>query len=197
MKNKFLTTTRAIGFALLFQMLLIGVIGQSNDARPASQQGPQLTIQDSVLKQRVGTWDATIEIQTAPDKPPMIAKGVEVDELSPDGKWLISNFSTENYMGRPFRGYALTGYDPVKSKYIGIWIDTMNRRFSRVEGSYDSKAKLFTTTSREQDEKSGRMIEMQQVTDESNPDVRVVSFPSQMTDEKGPFRMTITYRRRK
>ncbi len=172
---------------------------QDSVARPepasTAPQSPQIDPAYEVLKRREGTWDSSMELQISADRAPMVAKGVQVDRLSADGLWLISDFKSD-FMGRPFHGHAITGYDPVKRKYVGVWVDSQRRHLNLVEGDYDAKTKIFTTVSQDRDEK-GRTITMKQITDESDPDTRVVTFASPNIGGRSIHRMVITYRRRK
>lgn len=186
-----------ITLVIALQMFAAAVFSQDNfQVNPVNKKESSApAAEDEVLKRRIGTWDATIEIQISDGKAPVKSKGIEKDYLTPDGHWLISEFEGELF-GRSFTGHAITGFDPAKNKYVGVWIDSMRRHLSLVEGEYDAKGKFFTTISQDKDDQSGRMIEMKQVTDESDPNVRIVSFPSPVMGGRSLSKMTITYVRR-
>jgi hypothetical protein len=46
-----------------------------------------------------------------------------------------------------FKGMAVEGYDNVKKKFIGSWIDNMGTGIELSEGTYDPATKTFTYTS--------------------------------------------------
>ena len=47
-------------------------------------------------------------------------------------------------MGQPFQGHGVTGYDPVKKKYVGTWIDSMSPSLMMLEGSFDKASRVLT-----------------------------------------------------
>jgi hypothetical protein len=46
-----------------------------------------------------------------------------------------------------FVGHGIDGYDNVKKKFVGSWIDNMGTGIMFSEGTYDSTTKTFTYTS--------------------------------------------------
>jgi uncharacterized protein DUF1579 len=42
-----------------------------------------------------------------------------------------------------FQGRGQFGFDPIKKKYVGTWIDSMSTILSVLEGEYDSKTKTM------------------------------------------------------
>jgi hypothetical protein len=45
-----------------------------------------------------------------------------------------------------FKGYGTEGYDNVKKKFVGTWMDSMGTGIMMAEGDYDSATKTFTYT---------------------------------------------------
>ena len=102
-------------------------------------QGKEL----DVLKQDVGTWDCEMKMwMSGPDSDPMVVKGTEKLEMF-GGIWQMSEFKAD-MGGVTFEGRGTVGYDPVKKKYIGTWIDSMNPYMSYMEGTYDESEKSMT-----------------------------------------------------
>jgi hypothetical protein len=94
------------------------------------------------MAHEVGTWDADVTMWTAPDAEPQKSKGVEKNEMF--GKfWLMSQFEGE-FMGQKFMGRSATGYDPIKKKYVGGWIDTVSPFMMQMEGEYDEDSETLT-----------------------------------------------------
>ena len=56
-----------------------------------------------------------------------------------NGRFVQPEFTGE-FMGKPFRGVSLTGYDNTKQKYNSVWIDDMHTSMFTSEG----KAKTAT-----------------------------------------------------
>ena len=97
-----------------------------------------------VLAADEGTWDATIRTYMGgPDADPAVSKGTEVNEVMPGGMWVLSKFDGD-FGGMAFQGRGQFGYDPVKKKYVGTWIDSMSPMLSVLEGEYDAKTKTMT-----------------------------------------------------
>jgi hypothetical protein len=82
----------------------------------------------------------------APNADPMTSHGTETNELFGDGMWLVSHFDGD-IAGMPFVGLGTTGYDLLKGKYVGTWIDNMTTHLSVMEGDYDAKDKTLTMIS--------------------------------------------------
>jgi hypothetical protein len=63
--------------------------------------------------------------------------------MMPGGLWMLSKFQGE-FGGAPFEGRGQFGYDPLKKKYVGTWIDSTSTILSVLEGEYDAKTKTMT-----------------------------------------------------
>ena len=109
----------------------------------AEAQVAQVSSQHKVLEAEVGTWDAQVSMFIPGVAEPMTSKGVEVNESFGDGLWLISRFEME-IGGQEFIGRGQFGYDPVKKKYVGTWIDIMTPHLATLEGDYDASTKTMT-----------------------------------------------------
>ena len=48
---------------------------------------------------------------------------------------------------RTFKGHGMEGYDNVKKKFVGTWMDNMGTGIMMSEGDYDPATKTFTYTS--------------------------------------------------
>jgi hypothetical protein len=97
-----------------------------------------------ILAADEGAWDATIKTYMGgPDAEPTVSKGSEVNEVLPGGLWVLSKFECD-FGGMKFLGRGQFGYDPVKKKYVGTWLDSMSTIFSVLEGEYDAKTKTMT-----------------------------------------------------
>lgn len=137
-----------------------------------AQEPAQPTEQHQVLKADVGSWNADIKMWMAgPDAEPMSSKGVETNHMM-GGLWLLSKFEGE-FAGQKFTGHGQFGYDPVKKKYIGTWIDSMNPHMSTMEGTYDAKSKTMTMLSEGIDGNSGQMMKGKNVGKQIDKDTRL------------------------
>lgn len=77
------------------------------------------------LANRVGEWAFTGTFVMDPDAPPETSTGTSRIESIWDGRYLIEHLESE-WMGQPFFGMAVIGYDNIKKQYVSIWIDSMS-----------------------------------------------------------------------
>jgi len=138
--------------------------------------------------------DVTTEMQASPNSARIVSKGTQTNRLGVGGVWLVSDFAGE-IGGHPLNGHAITGFDPQKSKYEGVWVDSAGRHITLVEGTYDSSKKTFQTTSLENDA-SGKANAVTGVQRFVDSNTEVLTLFSRGPDGKSLQSMTITYRRR-
>ena len=156
---------------------------------PVPKPGPE----HEVLKNDVGTWDATVEMM-GPGAPPTVSKGVETNSMV-GGLWLVTDFKSE-MMNQPFQGHGVSGYDSGKKKYVGTWVDSMSTGLMLGESTYDPKAKTMTGVM-EGPDMSGKVTKMKAVTEWKDADTRVFTMYGTGPDGKEAPAMRITYKRRK
>ena len=159
-------------------------------APPMPTPGPE----HAILKEDVGTWDASIEMMMpgAPAMPP--AKGVETSLLSCNGLCLVTDFKGE-LMGAPFQGHGVSTWDPAKKKYVGSWSDSMAPGLALTEATWDP-AKKTMNGSMEAPDGNGGSAKMRS-TVEYSPGKRVFSMFMTGPDGKEAQAMKISYTRRK
>jgi hypothetical protein len=123
------------------------VLGASAMARAQEGGGPPIpkpAAEHQILAADEGTWDATIKsFMAEPDAQPTVSKGVEVNTVMPGGLWVLSKFQGD-FGGMTFEGRGQFGYDPLKKKYVGTWIDSMSPTLAVLEGTYDARTKTMT-----------------------------------------------------
>lgn len=59
------------------------------------------------------------------------------------GRFLQQEVNGE-MMGMPMNGIGITGYDNLKKKYVGFWIDNMGTGMYTMEGEMDKEGKACT-----------------------------------------------------
>jgi hypothetical protein len=89
----------------------------------SAQEAPKPTRHHLALKDQAGTWTAVARLYMDPSKPPVVAKGTEVNTVVAGGLWLKSEFRAE-MMGQPFEGHGLFGYDAQQNAHVGTWVDS-------------------------------------------------------------------------
>ena len=170
-------------------------MAQEGDGLPI----PKPTAEHKILAADEGTWDATIKSFLAgPDAEPTVSKGVEVNTVMPGGLWVLSTFRGD-FGGVAFEGHGQFGYDPLKKKYVGSWIDSMSPSLSVLEGSYDAQTRTMTLVGDGVDPGTKAKYTQKMVTTSKDDDTRVFTLYMKFDaagDDEIKF-MEITYRKRK
>jgi Protein of unknown function (DUF1579) len=159
---------------------------------------PKPTAEHKVLAADEGTWDATVKSFFAgPQEEPMVSKGTETNRLLTGGLWIVSKFEGD-IGGMKFEGSGQFGYDPIKKKYVGTWIDSMSPNLSLLEGSYDSKTKTMTYVGDGVDPTGKMKFSQRMVTTYKAEGTRAFTLYMTVAKEAGEVKvMEITYTKRK
>ncbi len=96
-----------------------------------------------VLDAFAGDWNYTSTMRMTPDAQPMEMKGTTSSKWILDGRFLQGETKGE-WMGEPFNGIAIAGYDNVKEEYNSLWIDNMATGMMVSSGKYDPATKTIT-----------------------------------------------------
>jgi hypothetical protein len=189
-----MTAFRSVRFAAVVVVLaaapLAAVQSGGQKMPPMPKPGPE----HEILKMDVGTWDAVVEVMSAPGTPPMTSKGVEVNTLGCGGLCLITDFNGEA-MGAPFHGHGVTTWDPAKKKYAGSWTDSMSMGLAIGESTYDPTAKRWTGWM-EGPDMTGQVMKTRAVVEMPAAGTRVFTAYAPGPDGKEMPMMRITYTRR-
>lgn len=94
------------------------------------------------LKNFVGAWSADVKIWMDPSAPPVVTKGQATFKLIFDGRFLYGDFLGE-FMGSPFKGINIMGYDNVKKEFFSIWLDNSTTGLLSSTGTYDASTKKY------------------------------------------------------
>ncbi len=98
-----------------------------------------------VLESKIGKWTAKGKFYMPGSPEPM------TNEFQSEAKWIMNGLFvqetvTGEWMGQPFEGTSITGYDNIKKKYVQTWMDNGSSGIMYAEGTYDAAAKTFTFT---------------------------------------------------
>ena len=96
-----------------------------------------------LLAKSVGEWKTDIKSWMDPNMPPTVTEGKSVCESMLGGRFFHSK-ETANFMGMPFEGSSITGYDNATKKFFSYWVDNMSTGGMVLEGTYDEATKTFT-----------------------------------------------------
>jgi hypothetical protein len=195
-----------------FRMLLFASVGSIAGLAVAQQPGEQGTagrpVQDKktpaslpaanpeqeVLRRWVGDWEATIE-STGRDGKPARNQAKATVRLAYGNRWLVTEFDG-TFLGAPFSGQELLGYDPIAKKYILTWIDSAATSFSTGEGTFDPKANTMTFTVSGRDDRTGKTATWRQVDVWRDADNHEWTIRTTSEGGKEQIQMTIRYRRK-
>jgi hypothetical protein len=146
-----------------------------------------------VLKRWVGTWNATIETVDRQGKLVTNTAKAKV-RLGYGGRWLVSEFDG-TFMGAPFIGQEVLGYDPVAKKYILNWIDSAATSFSTGEGTFYHQTETMSLNVTGRDDSTGKMTTWRQIDTWKGPDNHEWTIRTLNKEGREHIQMTIRYRR--
>ncbi|HVP37624.1 MAG TPA: DUF1579 domain-containing protein [Candidatus Saccharimonadales bacterium] len=184
-------------------LLAAGACAAAADETPKSGAGAQAPAmafpkpgpEHALLAADVGTWDATLEMTMAPGAPPETTTGVRTVNMICGGLWMQEDIQS-TMMGMPFQGRGLTGWDPAKGKYVGVWVDAMSTYVMSSEGTCDKATGTFTMW-QESPGPDGKPMKWRTETKSPDPDTRVWIAYMPTPDGKEYVGMKATYKRRK
>lgn len=161
----------------------------------AWMQAATLGEKHAALARFVGDWEIeTKSWMDGPLAPPVVSKGTVETRWLMDGRWLIDKVTAE-MMGQPFNGASITGYDNVKKKYVGIWLDSMSTTMMTMEGNLVDPMTLVMF-GRYDDPVSGEHDRLQRfVTRVEGDDRQVMTIHDLSAGVEGMKMMEITYTR--
>lgn len=93
------------------------------------------------LGKSVGNWKAKTSFIMDPSAPPQEGEGTMRVQWILGGRYIMSEFKMD-FMGQPFEGLGINGYDIAHSKYVGTWMDTMSTKITYLEGDEDESGAL-------------------------------------------------------
>ncbi len=101
------------------------------------------------LDDMVGEWEAAGKWWTmGPMSPPMEVKGHSKMHLIFGGRFLVDDYESSmpgpDGKPMPFQGMGIFGYDNVKQKHNGIWLDSMSCGMLCMEGPCEEGCKAVT-----------------------------------------------------
>jgi hypothetical protein len=94
----------------------------------------------AVFEKDVGVWDAESEIHPGPGAPPIVQKGTWTNRRIGSGRWLVVDYQADS----GYEGHGVYGWDPATEKYIGTWVDSMQRTIAYSEGTWDAATRTMT-----------------------------------------------------
>jgi Protein of unknown function (DUF1579) len=134
-------------------------VGQPNPQEMMKQmmEMSKLNENHKLLADMNGNWTYTIKFWMNPDPnaPPQQSKGTATRKSVMGGRYVVMDVTGKMQMpgedgkmkDMQFKGMGVEGYDNVKQKFVGSWIDNMGTGIQFSEGTYDPATKTLTYTS--------------------------------------------------
>ncbi len=89
------------------------------------------------LEAMVGKWNYTSKFWMAADGKPEETSGTSENVLIYGGRFLKQEVKG-TWMGQPFEGMGIVGYDNVRAQYQSIWFDSMATGIMSMSGQFDA-----------------------------------------------------------
>ena len=93
------------------------------------------------LAKAAGTWDVVTKMYMSPGAEATDSPAHAESKMILGGRYLMEEFKSE-FMGQPFDGVLLSGYDNLHGEYFSIWLDTMSTWPSVVRGKKDKEGRV-------------------------------------------------------
>ena len=142
----------------------------------------------------VGTFNADVKMFMQPGAPPAVGAGVAENSWALDGRWVEQQFSG-TFMNMPFHGIGYTGYDNIKKKYVGTWMDNMTT--AMMVSSGDASGNSITFNSTMDDPMTGKSSPVKEKVTVIDDDHHTLEMWGAGPDGKMYKMMDITYTRKK
>lgn len=141
----------------------------------------------------VGEWNVEVKTWMAPDAPPTVTKGSAKASWILDKRFIQEEFKGE-FMGQPFNGLSLLGYDNMKKKYSSLWLDSMHTAMFVTEGEASEGGKVIKLEGSFHCPMTDSVRSMKQVTRIESADKHI--FEMYDPDQGDRKTMEITYTRK-
>lgn len=109
-----------------------------------------------------GTWSADITMWMDPAAPPTKSTGTVTNKMILGGRYQQSTHSA-TFMGMPFEGISILGYDNAKKMFVNSWVDNMGTGILITEGPWNEATKTVTLTGKQVDPMTGRELDVREI----------------------------------
>ena len=156
-----LSQKKNLGEMVMRTLFVAAVISLAGSFVSAQEETlPKPSKEHELLKKNLGTRTGQMKMWVqGPDSDPVAMPFTETSAEILNGFWVETKFESGPYQGR-----GMTGFDPIKKKYIGTWTNNMSPSISVMEGTYDETSHELTMAFRDYDEMTGKLADMKSVT---------------------------------
>lgn len=152
--------------------------------------------QHKKLAAMAGTWDVKLKMWMKPGEPPTESTGTATRSSVLGGRYLEEKFDG-TFMGQPFQGQGLFGYDNVTKKYVSTWADTAGTGIMKMTGAADKAGKSITLRGSMVDPMTNKSSAMREKLTMNDDDHETFEMWGAGMDGKTYKMMEITYSRKK
>jgi hypothetical protein len=130
-----------------------------------AQEPPKPSKEHELIARSAGKHSGQMKIWVQGlDAEPASVPFEETNTVVLGGFWLRTEFSSG-----PYQGSGMSGYDPVKKKYVGTWADNMSPHMNVSEGTFDEQQRQLTMIFKGYDPATQKMTEHKSVTTYASP----------------------------
>jgi hypothetical protein len=160
---------------------------------PLVERGPE----HKILENLVGEWDVKVRFYFPDPKKPSESKGIMTRNMILGGNFLQESFTGE-FVGQPFAGLSLIGFDANKERFVTIWCDSMSTSMSQTQGIYDERKKALTSLGELHDPNTKKMMRARDVLRIISKDEQLLEMYRQPKGAPEEFKiMEVVYTRKK
>ena len=143
-------TMRVSSVMVLFSVivLLAGSIQAQDAAQPSAEQQAMMEAwtkamtpgpQHAAMAKMAGEFNLTVKSYMEPGAEPMVSTATATRKLILGGRYLEEAVHG-SFMGQPFEGRGLTGYDNASERWWGTWVDNMSTGLMTSSGEWDEES---------------------------------------------------------
>ncbi|MBX7137517.1 MAG: DUF1579 domain-containing protein [Oligoflexia bacterium] len=96
----------------------------------------------TALQPLVGSWNVEVKSWEQPGGKPQISKGQSTNKWVLGKRFVQEQFNGK-FMGQPFQGVGMLGFDNVKREYVWTWYDSMSTGYMQSAGNFTPGAKTL------------------------------------------------------
>jgi hypothetical protein len=142
-----------------------------------------------------GEWKVEGKMWMTPGAEPTVSEGTSSNRMIMGGRFLQSEYDS-SFMGQPFHGMGIDGYDNLLQKHIGIWFDSTGTAMMQSVGECSKDGMATTTVTEFVDPRSRELTQMKGTTRIVTDDKYVFEGWNQGPDGEFYKSMELTYTRK-
>jgi hypothetical protein len=150
-----------------------------------------------LLEPFIGEWTVKSSFwMDATQAEPEVSTATSKTEWIMDGRYQRQTY-TGDFMGMPFKGEGLLGFNKVTGEYFSTWIDSMSTGLGTSQGKVDPTGKIFSFTGSYDDPMSGGKSVTREIITIKNPNEYTVTSYGVMPDGSEFKQMMLEFKRAK